>query len=76
MNLTAGVDADNGCSGNIPAIPRLNFPGLCVSDAGNGLVSDCTMYTWMKTKICFREVQIMSMLGRVVSMLVQGKPSY
>jgi beta-glucosidase len=29
---------NNTCSGNINAIPRLNFPGLCVSDAGNGLV--------------------------------------
>jgi hypothetical protein len=39
VNLTAGTDANNGCSGNIAAIPRLHFPGLCVSDAGNGLVS-------------------------------------
>ncbi|THC97329.1 hypothetical protein EYZ11_003163 [Aspergillus tanneri] len=37
VKLTAGVNADNSCSGNIPSIPRLNFPGLCVSDAGNGL---------------------------------------
>lgn len=75
MNLTAGTDADNGCSGNIPAIPRLNFPGLCVSDAGNGLVSGCTGYTGTGTKTWFREVQTMLMLGRVVSILVQGKPS-
>lgn len=27
----------NGCSGNIPAIERLGFPGMCVNDAGNGL---------------------------------------
>lgn len=27
----------NGCSGNIPALKRLGFPGLCLSDAGNGL---------------------------------------
>lgn len=38
INLTAGVTADNGCSGNIAPISRLNFSGLCVSDAGNGLV--------------------------------------
>jgi beta-glucosidase len=39
VNLTAGVSSDNGCSGNIQSIPRLGFPGICVSDAGNGLVS-------------------------------------
>lgn len=39
VNLTAGVSASNGCSGNIQAIDRLGFPGMCVSDAGNGLVS-------------------------------------
>ncbi|KXJ90937.1 glycosyl hydrolase family 3 N terminal domain-domain-containing protein [Microdochium bolleyi] len=27
----------NGCSGNIRAIPRLNFTGLCLSDAGQGV---------------------------------------
>lgn len=37
-NLTTGYrNQGNTCSGNIIAIPRLNFPGLCVSDAGNGL---------------------------------------
>lgn len=42
-NLTAGMSANNSCSGNINAIPRLGFPGLCLSDAGNGLVS-CRSY--------------------------------
>ena len=38
-NLTTGfIDNDNTCSGNIHAVPRLGFPGLCLSDAGNGLV--------------------------------------
>lgn len=37
VSLTTGVAANTGCSGNIPAIPRLNFTGLCLSDAGNGL---------------------------------------
>jgi hypothetical protein len=37
VNLTAGVTASNGCSGNIPAIARLGFPGLCLNDAGNGV---------------------------------------
>lgn len=39
VNLTAGTFVSNGCSGNISPIPRLDFPGFCVSDAGNGLVS-------------------------------------
>ncbi|RAL15781.1 beta-glucosidase [Aspergillus homomorphus CBS 101889] len=37
VNFTAGYSTSNGCSGNIPAVSRLGFPGLCVSDAGNGL---------------------------------------
>lgn len=36
-NLTYGIIANSGCSGIITAIPRLNFPGLCLSDAGNGV---------------------------------------
>ncbi|KAI1122357.1 glycoside hydrolase superfamily [Nemania abortiva] len=36
VNLTGGVDADSSCSGIIPPIPRVNFTGLCLSDAGNG----------------------------------------
>lgn len=36
-NLTGGYAEDNGCSGNIYAIERLGFPGLCVTDAGNGV---------------------------------------
>jgi beta-glucosidase len=36
--MTYGTSSvKNGCSGNIPAIERLRFPGLCLSDAGNGL---------------------------------------
>ncbi|KAB8224285.1 glycosyl hydrolase family 3 N terminal domain-containing protein [Aspergillus novoparasiticus] len=37
VNLTAGVSSRTGCSGYIQAINRLGFPGICVSDAGNGL---------------------------------------
>ncbi|KAL7938922.1 glycoside hydrolase family 3 protein [Trichoderma chlorosporum] len=37
VNLTAGVSAESTCSGFIPAVSRLNFPGMCLSDAGNGL---------------------------------------
>lgn len=39
VNLTAGVEPSNGCVGVIPPLPRVGFPGLCLSDAGNGLVS-------------------------------------
>lgn len=39
VNLTAGISVKNGCSGNIGPIDHLGFPGICVSDAGNGLVS-------------------------------------
>ncbi|KAH8888446.1 putative beta-glucosidase [Thozetella sp. PMI_491] len=37
VNLTTGYVVSNGCSGNIAAVPRLGFTGLCLSDAGNGL---------------------------------------
>lgn len=38
VSLTSGVASDeNGCSGNIPNITRLGFPGMCLSDAGQGL---------------------------------------
>lgn len=38
VSLTGGADGvDNGCSGNVANISRLGFPGLCLSDAGNGL---------------------------------------
>ncbi|KAJ6441434.1 putative beta-glucosidase precursor [Purpureocillium lavendulum] len=37
VSLTGGMDRNNSCSGNIVAIPRLKFPGMCLSDAGNGL---------------------------------------
>ncbi|KAJ5085989.1 hypothetical protein N7532_010760 [Penicillium argentinense] len=37
-NLTYGTaNTDNGCSGIIPAIPRLGFNGMCLQDAGNGV---------------------------------------
>ncbi|KAL4936770.1 putative beta-glucosidase M [Aspergillus oleicola] len=37
VNLTAGVTSNTGCSGFIQAIDRLGFPGICMSDAGQGL---------------------------------------
>ncbi|KGO55734.1 Glycoside hydrolase, superfamily [Penicillium expansum] len=46
VNLTAGVSSENGCSGNIQGIPRLGFPGMCVSDAGNGLRGPDFVNSW------------------------------
>ncbi|OAA57724.1 beta-glucosidase [Cordyceps fumosorosea ARSEF 2679] len=37
VSLTGGAPVNNGCSGNVAAIPRLGFPGMCLSDAGQGL---------------------------------------
>ncbi|KAK7969418.1 beta-glucosidase [Apiospora saccharicola] len=37
VGLTTGSSTGTGCSGSIPPISRLGFPGLCLSDAGNGL---------------------------------------
>lgn len=35
--LTTGGTLGNGCHGAIEAIGRVNFPGMCLCDAGNGL---------------------------------------
>ncbi|CBF78465.1 hypothetical protein AN7396.2 [Aspergillus nidulans FGSC A4] len=37
IQLTAGVSSNTACSGFIQPIDRLGFPGICMSDAGNGL---------------------------------------
>ncbi|KAH8671312.1 glycoside hydrolase superfamily [Xylariales sp. PMI_506] len=37
IGLTTGAGSSTGCMGFIQGIPRLNFSGLCLSDAGNGL---------------------------------------
>lgn len=46
MNITGGTTSNTGCSGFIQAVPRLNFPGLCLSDAGNGLRSADYVSSW------------------------------
>lgn len=46
MNLTGGTDSTTGCSGWITSISRLGFPGLCLSDAGNGLRSADYVTSW------------------------------
>jgi beta-glucosidase len=42
--LASGIESStgasgtlNGCSGNIAAIDRMDFPGLCLTDAGQGV---------------------------------------
>lgn len=38
LSLTGGVKNDtSGCGGNIPAINRLGFPGMCLQDGPNGI---------------------------------------
>ncbi|KAI1485618.1 glycosyl hydrolase family 3 N terminal domain-containing protein [Biscogniauxia mediterranea] len=46
VNLTAGATSETGCSGFIPAIPRLGFPGICVTDAGNGIRGTDFVTSW------------------------------
>ncbi|SRR6266536_3011527 len=36
-NITVGYPHSTGCSGETGSVPRLDWPGLCLSDAGNGL---------------------------------------
>nr|AAA91297.1 beta-glucosidase [Kuraishia capsulata] len=36
-NLTFGSSGDTGCSGMISDVPDVDFPGLCLQDAGNGV---------------------------------------
>ncbi|KAK0720828.1 glycoside hydrolase superfamily [Lasiosphaeris hirsuta] len=46
ISLTAGASSNTSCSGFIPSIRRLKFPGLCLSDAGNGLRATDFVSTW------------------------------
>lgn len=78
VNLTAGVTSNTGCSGNIQAIERLGFPGMCVSDAGNGLVStnplSAALFVHSNDGLIniFREEQTMLTVGHRVSPLELG----
>lgn len=36
-NITVGYNPTTGCSGETGTVPRLNWTGVCLSDAGNGL---------------------------------------
>ncbi|KAK0635764.1 glycoside hydrolase superfamily [Bombardia bombarda] len=46
ISLTSGVNSNTSCSGFTPSIPRLNFTGLCLSDAGNGLRATDFVSSW------------------------------
>ncbi|GAO17030.1 hypothetical protein UVI_02021960 [Ustilaginoidea virens] len=37
VNITRGYAGDNTCAGNTGSVPRLNWRGLCLMDAGNGV---------------------------------------
>lgn len=42
VSLTSGAKedvVDNGCAGNIGPIERVRFPGMCLADASQGVVS-------------------------------------
>lgn len=45
-NITVGHTPLNGCSGVTGSVPRLNWPGLCLSDAGNGLRATDFVNSW------------------------------
>jgi beta-glucosidase len=40
------LHAPNGCSGVTGSVPRLNWPGLCLADAGNGLRNTDFVNAW------------------------------
>ncbi|KAK7217991.1 hypothetical protein V2G26_005994 [Clonostachys chloroleuca] len=37
VNITRGFKADNVCAGTTGTVPRLDWPGMCLHDAGNGV---------------------------------------
>ena len=46
LSLTSGVSSKTGCVGFIPSISRLNFTGLCLHDAGNGVRNADFVSSW------------------------------
>lgn len=46
ISLTSGTGVNNGCAGGIVPIPRLNFSGLCLHDAGNGVRETDFVNAW------------------------------
>jgi beta-glucosidase len=45
-NVTVGHSTSTGCSGVTGSVPRLGWPGLCLSDAGNGLRATDLVNGW------------------------------
>jgi len=45
-NITVGYPPSTGCSGVTGSVPRLNWAGLCLSDAGNGLRNTNFVNAW------------------------------
>ena len=45
-NLTVGYNPVTGCSGETGTVPRLNWTGLCLSDAGNGVRNTDFVNAW------------------------------
>ena len=37
VNITRGYPGANTCAGNTGSVPRLQWPGMCLHDAGNGV---------------------------------------
>ncbi|KAI9152198.1 putative beta-glucosidase M [Paramyrothecium foliicola] len=46
VSLTGGASTTTACSGFIPGIERLDFPGLCLADAGNGVRNTDFVSSW------------------------------
>ncbi|KAI1846668.1 hypothetical protein JX265_009029 [Neoarthrinium moseri] len=46
VNLTGGVTSSTGCSGFVPGIERVGFPGLCLADAGQGVRNTDYVHSW------------------------------
>lgn len=44
--LTTGTTSNTSCSGFIRPISRVGFPGMCLSDAGNGLRNTDFVSSW------------------------------
>ncbi|EGO60556.1 hypothetical protein NEUTE1DRAFT_119714 [Neurospora tetrasperma FGSC 2508] len=46
VHLTTGLQSNTSCSGFIRPISRISFPGMCLSDAGNGLRNTDSVSSW------------------------------
>ncbi|KAK3499907.1 glycoside hydrolase [Neurospora hispaniola] len=46
VHLTTGLQSNTSCSGFIRPISRIGFPGMCLSDAGNGLRNTDFVSSW------------------------------